>query len=117
MSTSDIFTSVRLNPQGQLCLSLNRPHIFREAVQEVLEKKSKYGHENAACRQSPNTADYYIHSCIFVDDDQGVKGSPHCRRQLSVTEGRILLIEKLILSILHGAGYKTQDSSFTKHVK
>lgn len=38
------FTKISINPQGQLCMWLNRPIVFSECLVQVAEMGSKYGH-------------------------------------------------------------------------
>lgn len=106
---SEIFTCVRFNPQGQLCLTLSRPHTFRTSIQEVLVKHSHYGHHDTACTETVALTDY----CTFNDDSQ-MTGSP---RQLSVSEGRMILIKKLLSRILNHTGHYIKESQLAEKVK
>ena len=93
------FTTAKINPQGQLCLSLNRPHTFHKCIKEILTKA------NSPC---DNIA--HDQTLIITDHEQLMTGSPHHhRRQPSVSDGRIILVKQLVSQILSQNGHKTRN--------
>lgn len=104
---SDVFSCGRFNPQGQLCLSLNRPHVFRQSTTEVLDRCSGYGHQAMICTIPTVLTDHCTCPCS-VGVESGVTGFSY--RQLSVSDGRMILIKKLIVQILRRNGHCVKES-------
>ena len=75
---------------------------------EVLERRVEYGHVYGACNQPK----LLIHCCTCLGGAKGdlgmlMTGSPH--RPLGVSDGRILLIKKLLLQIMSQTGNRVKD--------
>ena len=111
------FTGARLNPQGQVCLSLNRPITFQHCIQQILEGRLDWGgcHGDTTCQEPIIVTDYFIGSHV-PGNEPGLIGSPHPWQQLSIGEGRIILIKKLICHILTATGHHARESQLTNEV-
>ena len=75
---------------------------------EVLARRVEYGHIDAACNQ-PTLP---IHCCTCLGGAKGdlgmlMTGSPH--QPLGVSDGRILLLKKLLLQIMSQTGNCVKD--------
>lgn len=76
---------------------------------KVLERCVEYGHTDAVCKQ-PKLP---IHCCTCLCGAKGdlgmsMTGSPH--QPLGVSDGRILLIKKLLLQIMSQTGNCVKES-------
>lgn len=110
---SDVITSVRRNPHNQLCLALNRPRIFRTALHKLLETNSEYGLRDATSTHMTLVTHYLTSP---EGDDPGMTGSHSPQHQLSVSEGRLLLIKKLLIRILKKTGHSVKECQLTNTV-
>ena len=120
------FASISINPQGQLCLSLNRPLIFATSIDEVLtlgptygtgnrERSSTAAEDGVTTSSSPTTFHllHYstqegstlnrLHSLDAPSSDlsEAMRRSLH---QLDLSEGRSLLVLGLLGNLLKARG-------------
>lgn len=103
---SDYFQKVVFNPQGHLCLSLNRPLTFANCIQEIHIQGQKYG-----CIVGETTKSVAIAVDSFVNQkgDAGDAGGA-CKEkpsysQLTVMEGRLILLMGLLSNLLKTVGH------------
>jgi len=101
---SDYFQKVVFNPQGHLCLSLNRPLTFANCIQEIHIQGQKYG-----CIVGETTTKSVA---IAVDSFVNQKGDAGgaCKEktsysQLTIMEGRLILLMGLLSNLLKTVGH------------
>ena len=104
--SSDVFSAVKFNPQGQLCLSLNRPFTLRKIIEKVLDR--------GPCYNSPNTRLTVLTSYTRLSEEESL-GKAVSSQQLSVSEGRIILVKKLLSRILSLTGHCVRESRLTDY--
>ena len=110
---TDVFTSVKCNRHGQLCVALNRPRIFHATITELLDNPSKYGLLDTTSRHPMLITDYFTRP---GDNGPGTTGSHQYHQQLSVSEGRLLLVKKLIIHVLKKTGHRVKEGLLMKMV-
>ncbi|CAI8031680.1 hypothetical protein GBAR_LOCUS17970, partial [Geodia barretti] len=107
------FTGARLNPQRQLCLSLNRPITFQRCIQQILDGRPDWGgcHGDTAPQEPIIVTDYITRSRVSGNEVE-LPGAPH---QLSVSEGRIILVKKVLHHVLTVTGRRAAESQVTRN--
>ena len=105
-----MFTGGRINPQGQLCLSLNRPIIFRRCIGEILQgpPQPHWGYHSDAEYLNPITVVTSAGVCEGVNE-QLMAGAAACQQPMTVSEGRIVLIKRALLHLLSLTGHCVTD--------
>lgn len=104
-SNSDLFTSLKRNPQGQLCLSLNRSLVLRKAIEAVLEAGlNQYGLQN-----SPISGAESILLLGDEDTPETVEEEDWLCASWNVSKGRIALVKKLLARLLSLTGHRVAE--------
>ena len=127
-------SSLSVNPQGQLCLTLNRPLVIAMTIDEVINQGTAYGHRNtspvAETSLLPSTTDkqqillvHQFSSTLRESVDlQGIAVTQldqvNCKmkeatfvvdtmplNKLDLNEGRSLLVLGLLLKLLQAQGH------------
>ena len=123
------FSSLSVNPQGQLCLSLNRPLVFATNIEEVLTLGPSYGSNSrgasSVAGEDTCTKRYLIYHSTQGDLTHGAytehkdvmstkssrKGPETCAtgtrslNQLDLNEGWSLLVLGLMRKFLEACGH------------
>ena len=111
-----IFSRAFLNPQGQLCLDLNRPVIFQKTLSRISEN---IGYGTSSPHRHDGTAISLLHCPCSIrlacdpsqvctsSVEEGVVCSCHGRpdKAVSLDEIRFHLLAGAVANILQGCGY------------
>lgn len=124
-SSQDItrcFTSVTINPHGQLCMELNRPIVFAESLIQVARMGLNYGYSvsptpSSSSKNSEGTANK---KAVLIINDSSVlrhmvSSSEGCGLEveghslgiggISVSEARGVLLVGVVSNLLRAGGY------------
>ncbi len=114
------FTKVFLNPQGQLCLRLNRPIAFTESLIQVAREGPKYGHAHQSMVDDNSRSeksilllnDTFVLKNVLknMDDSTGGCGS---EGGITVSEGRSLLLVGVLANLLRARGFKVHQHQWS----
>ena len=102
LSNSDLFTSLKRNPQGQLCLSLNRSLVLRKAIEAVLEAGLNYGLQNSPISGAESIL-------LLGDEDTPETVEDWLCASWNVSKGRIALVRKLLARLLRLTGHRVAE--------
>lgn len=111
------FSKISINPQGQLCLWLNRPMVFSKCLSQVSEMGSKYGHSVMSppapgCQGSSQNADAAV---LLINDSAVLKhmasrsGSGQSSvdpSDLSLSDSRSALLVGVVSNLLKARGHE-----------
>ena len=121
------FDRISVNPQGHVYLSLNRAQVFRKTVQEVLAAGAEYGMCRSATAgntctilteytrprvsqtgvSAPGEKQYC--EATHASSEEGACLPGGVSSQPTVTDGRIILIKKLLCQLLRASGHLVQE--------
>ena len=141
--SASYFSSLSINPQGQLCLSLNRRLLFATSIEEVLTLGCTYGSSiigtPLSVASDVTSAKHCQFSLIHYSAQEGFTHTPHSgyhskevvssnafsnqkqtethtvkTRSLDLSEGRSLLVLGLLRKLLETCGHSV--SCYTNNI-
>ena len=123
------FTKVFVNPQGQLCLRLNRPIIFTESLVRVMREGPEYGHthrltSSLEVAQGVSGESFHEKTILLLNDMLVLRnaGTSVGGCDITVSKGRSLLLVGVLTNLLRATGFKVHQhqcntalSSYVSH--